>query len=229
MISGALTVVACFLIRAVNAIELYWQYSVSAVLALFAVAALIFCFWGHKERVQTGPDDDDDDEEEGGMLSMRSLWRSLSNNSQRRAGTFFGFGDKDDHTGASAADGHADTDAQETVSANDGSAAMGSETTGRRSSRNSWNSLSEVWRSVNDDGAVLGSETIDDGASVASGGGGRRRLASSGFGFLRGASATTATEETSSAEDPQSSTEEMSPVDLQVECAGFFIMAVELE
>ena len=61
MISGALTVVACLLIWAVNAIESHLQYSASAVLALFAVAAIIFCFWGHKTRVQIESDDDDEE------------------------------------------------------------------------------------------------------------------------------------------------------------------------
>ena len=145
MISGALTVVACLLIRAVNAIESHLQYSVSAVLALFAVAAIIFCFWGHKTRVQI--ESDDDDEEEGGVpTSRRSLWKTFSENSRKRAGSFFGFDDTGDHTGASAADGHADTNDKETVCVNDDGAAMNSGTADRRSWRKSF---SQIWRNTN--------------------------------------------------------------------------------
>ena len=43
---------------------------------------------------------DDDDEEEGGVpTSRRSLWKTFSENSRKRAGSFFGFDDTGDHTG----------------------------------------------------------------------------------------------------------------------------------
>ena len=61
MISGTLTVVVILFVAAVNAVKSHWQALVSAALALFAVAGIVFCTVAHKRRQETEPADDDDD------------------------------------------------------------------------------------------------------------------------------------------------------------------------
>ena len=59
IISGFLTVVVVLAVAAVNKIRSHWQASVSGGAALVALAIVLFCAVGHKERSQAEPDDDD--------------------------------------------------------------------------------------------------------------------------------------------------------------------------